>query len=84
MTEAPLYEGVAQALAAARAHGWVGGFWYANWRKASTRLFVGARRLRAAKLAELEKLPVSVVKLTDAEAIEALARQANRGATPGP
>ena len=31
----------------------------------------GARRLRAAKLAELEELPVRVVKLTDAEAIEA-------------
>jgi ParB-like nuclease domain len=31
----------------------------------------GARRLRAAKLAELEKLPVRVVKLTDAEVIEA-------------
>ncbi len=31
----------------------------------------GARRLRAAKLAELEKLPVRVVRLTDAEAIEA-------------
>jgi ParB family chromosome partitioning protein len=31
----------------------------------------GARRLRAAKLAELETLPVRVVKLTDAEAIEA-------------
>jgi ParB family chromosome partitioning protein len=31
----------------------------------------GARRLRAAKLAELENLPVRVVKLTDAEAIEA-------------
>src|SRR5947199_3004596 len=31
----------------------------------------GARRLRAAKLAKLEKLPVRVVKLTDAEAIEA-------------
>src|SRR2546429_79229 len=31
----------------------------------------GARRLRAAKLADLEKLPVRVVKLTDAEAIEA-------------
>src|ERR1035437_5595738 len=30
----------------------------------------GARRLRAAKLAELETLPVRVVKLTDAEAIE--------------
>ena len=31
----------------------------------------GARRLRAAKLAELENLPVRVVKLTDAESIEA-------------
>jgi ParB-like chromosome segregation protein Spo0J len=31
----------------------------------------GARRLRAAKLAELENLPVRVVKLTDAGAIEA-------------
>ena len=31
----------------------------------------GARRLRAAKLAELETVPVRVVKLTDAEAIEA-------------
>src|SRR5580693_6560572 len=31
----------------------------------------GARRLRAAKLAELEKVPVRIVKLTDAEAIEA-------------
>jgi ParB family chromosome partitioning protein len=31
----------------------------------------GAHRLRAAKLAELEKLPVRVVKLTEAEAIEA-------------
>jgi ParB family transcriptional regulator, chromosome partitioning protein len=31
----------------------------------------GARRLSAAKLAELENLPVRVVKLTDAEAIEA-------------
>jgi ParB family transcriptional regulator, chromosome partitioning protein len=31
----------------------------------------GARRLRAAKLAELANLPVRVVKLTDAEAIEA-------------
>jgi len=31
----------------------------------------GARRLRAAKLAELETIPVRVVKLTDAEAIEA-------------
>jgi len=34
-------------------------------------IVAGARRLRAAKLAELEKLPVRVVKLTDAEAIEA-------------
>jgi ParB family transcriptional regulator, chromosome partitioning protein len=34
-------------------------------------VIAGARRLRAAKLAELEKLPVRVVKLTDAEAIEA-------------
>ena len=31
----------------------------------------GARRLRAARLAELDRLPVRVVKLTDAEAIEA-------------
>jgi len=31
----------------------------------------GAGRLRAAKLAELENLPLRVVKLTDAEAIEA-------------
>jgi ParB family chromosome partitioning protein len=31
----------------------------------------GARRLRAAKLAELETVPVRVVKLTDAESIEA-------------
>jgi ParB family chromosome partitioning protein len=31
----------------------------------------GARRLRAAKLAELENVPVRIVKLTDAEAIEA-------------
>ena len=31
----------------------------------------GARRLRAARLAELDSLPVRVVKLTDAEAIEA-------------
>jgi ParB family transcriptional regulator, chromosome partitioning protein len=38
---------------------------------------VEGRRRRAAKLAELEKLPVRVVKLTDAEAIEALARQAS-------
>ncbi len=34
-------------------------------------MIAGARRLRAAKLAELEKLPVRVVRLTDAEAIEA-------------
>ena len=31
----------------------------------------GARRLRAANLAELETIPVRVVKLTDAESIEA-------------
>jgi ParB family chromosome partitioning protein len=30
----------------------------------------GARRLRAARLAELDSLPVRVVKLTDAKAIE--------------
>jgi ParB family chromosome partitioning protein len=34
-------------------------------------IVAGARRLRAAKLAELESIPVRVVKLTDAEAIEA-------------
>jgi ParB family transcriptional regulator, chromosome partitioning protein len=34
-------------------------------------VIAGARRLRAAKLAELENVPVRVVKLTDAEAIEA-------------
>jgi ParB family chromosome partitioning protein len=32
---------------------------------------IGARRLRAAKIAELDAVPVRVVKLTDAEAIEA-------------
>jgi ParB family chromosome partitioning protein len=32
---------------------------------------IGARRLKAARLAELESVPVRVVKLTDAEAIEA-------------
>ena len=31
----------------------------------------GARRLKAARIAALENLPVRVVKLTDAEAIEA-------------
>jgi hypothetical protein len=31
----------------------------------------GARRLRAARIAELDSIPVRVVKLTDAEAIEA-------------
>ncbi len=31
----------------------------------------GARRLRAARLAELASVPVRIVKLTDAEAIEA-------------
>jgi ParB family chromosome partitioning protein len=34
-------------------------------------IVAGARRLRAAKLAELESIPVRVVRLTDAEAIEA-------------
>jgi ParB family transcriptional regulator, chromosome partitioning protein len=32
---------------------------------------IGARRLKAARLAELESVPVRVVKLSDAEAIEA-------------
>jgi ParB family chromosome partitioning protein len=32
---------------------------------------IGARRFRAARLAELESVPVRVVNLTDAEAIEA-------------
>src|SRR2546428_492246 len=31
----------------------------------------GARRLRAAKIAELQNVPVRIVRLTDAEAIEA-------------
>jgi len=31
----------------------------------------GARRLRAARVAELASVPVRIVKLTDAEAIEA-------------
>ena len=34
-------------------------------------VIAGARRLRAAKLAELKNVPVRIVKLTDAEAIEA-------------
>ncbi len=34
-------------------------------------VIAGARRLRAAKLAELPSIPVRIVKLTDAEAIEA-------------
>jgi ParB family chromosome partitioning protein len=34
-------------------------------------VIAGARRLRAAKLAELDRVPVRIVKLTDAEAIEA-------------
>jgi ParB family transcriptional regulator, chromosome partitioning protein len=34
-------------------------------------VIAGARRLRAAKLAELENVPVRIVKLNDAEAIEA-------------
>jgi ParB family transcriptional regulator, chromosome partitioning protein len=32
---------------------------------------IGARRLRAARLTELESVPVRVKQLTDAEAIEA-------------
>ena len=39
--------------------------------KSRYEIVAGARRLRAAKLAELESLPVRIVKLTDAEAIEA-------------
>ena len=38
---------------------------FKNWQPA------GARRLKAARIAALESLPVRVVKLTDAEAIEA-------------
>ncbi len=34
-------------------------------------VIAGARRLRAARLAQLEIVPVRIVKLTDAEAIEA-------------
>jgi ParB family chromosome partitioning protein len=34
-------------------------------------VIAGARRLRAAKIAELDNVPVRIVKLTDAEAIEA-------------
>ena len=34
-------------------------------------VIIGARRLRAAKIAQLAAVPVRVVKLTDAEAIEA-------------
>ena len=34
-------------------------------------VIAGARRLRAAKIAELDKVPVRIVTLTDAEAIEA-------------
>jgi ParB family transcriptional regulator, chromosome partitioning protein len=34
-------------------------------------VIAGARRFRAAKLAELEKVPVRIVNLSDAEAIEA-------------
>ena len=44
----------------------------------------GARRLRAAKLAALGSLPVRVVKLTDAEAIECqCVESATRGHPPG-
>jgi ParB/RepB/Spo0J family partition protein len=32
---------------------------------------IGARRLRAGRIAELDAIPVRVVKLTDAEAIKA-------------
>lgn len=39
--------------------------------KSKYEVVAGARRLRAAKLAELETIPVRVVKLTDAESIEA-------------
>ena len=42
------------------------------WRKSKYEVVAGARRLRAARLAELETVPVRVVKkLTDAESIEA-------------
>ena len=41
-------------------------FWCASWRKANTRSSPGARRLRAAKLAALETVPVRVVALSDA------------------
>ena len=34
-------------------------------------VIAGARRLRAARLAELKNVPVRIVKLTDSEAIEA-------------
>src|SRR5437764_15340888 len=34
-------------------------------------VIAGARRLRAAKIAELENVPVRIVKLSDAQAIEA-------------
>ena len=37
----------------------------------SNEVAAGARRVRAAKLAELKTVPIRVVKLTDAEAIEA-------------
>jgi ParB family chromosome partitioning protein len=39
--------------------------------KRNYQVVIGARRLRVAKIAELEAVPVRVVRLTDAEAIEA-------------
>jgi ParB/RepB/Spo0J family partition protein len=47
------------------------GFFDTGSRQWTTLAAFGAHRLRGAKLAELAKLPVRIVKLTDAEAIEA-------------
>lgn len=44
---------------------------------------IGARRLKAARLAELESVPVRVVKLTNAEAIEAQGLGQSAGASVG-